>query len=348
MGAPHSVFGHAVLPLTVDRLGRNPAAFVHDAKRERVRRLRLAGDLISPFDIPKGRGISLSEELWISAAIERAADAKLAGDLPMSGWINPDGTITPQAFDASWLALNMRQRLTVTVARQWTAADLAAWIAQYPSERSMIDHVERAVWPEGPVCHRCGRREVARSPRRFLDQLYCGTCHAEFSALQLLGISGSHWDLRTWFVCIFLQHCDALTIPTLARAVHMSKQTVWSAMVRGTPSHLTPDQWQRLIDVIVFAECPIVAAGDGGERLAHGRTADAKSGAPPFAMFRPPDDPAGLRGSAEDQAARAALAQRIAATKAQRRAELIAAGLKPNLGGRRPRHPGTMAPQSVA
>ncbi len=255
----HSLFGRAVQPHSFERLASNPGVLLRDERRERVRSVRLAAELISPFDAPDDDGaISAAQECWLHTAIAIALAAKQHEDLPASSWVYADGRIVPGEFDPSWLALRKRALLTVAVEIKYAAAEVGAWLAQFGNEDGMVAHLERVIWPDGvPRCHRCGNQRVVRTPRE-PRRLWCGACRLEFTAAQSTVIGSSHWPLPCWFASAYLHLADGLTTLNLARACNLNPQATWDILVgkRGAAGKLTAEQWDRLADVIVLGRTP--------------------------------------------------------------------------------------------
>ena len=65
------------------------------------------------------------------------------------------------------------------------------------------EFLERLRWPSGPVCPKCGKKEIARVVNRE-SVLRCVECQAQFTVTAGTIFNDSHLPLSKWFIATFL------------------------------------------------------------------------------------------------------------------------------------------------
>jgi transposase-like protein len=65
------------------------------------------------------------------------------------------------------------------------------------------EYLEQLRWPSGPVCPKCGKKEIARVVNRD-TVLRCIDCQAQFTVMAGTIFNDSHLPLAKWFIATFL------------------------------------------------------------------------------------------------------------------------------------------------
>jgi len=65
------------------------------------------------------------------------------------------------------------------------------------------EYLEQLRWPSGPVCPKCGKKEIARVVNRD-TVLRCVDCQAQFTVMAGTIFNDSHLPLSKWFIATFL------------------------------------------------------------------------------------------------------------------------------------------------
>ena len=76
-------------------------------------------------------------------------------------------------------------------------------MARFDCESKCRAYLEKLRWPAGPVCPKCGKKEIARVVNRDAV-LRCTTCQAQFTVTAGTVFNDSHLPLSRWFIATFL------------------------------------------------------------------------------------------------------------------------------------------------
>lgn len=99
---------------------------------------------------------------------------------------------------------------------------------KFGTHEACRDHLESLRWPQGPVCPKCGSINEARRITPRPDILRC-KCKAEFRVTDGSPMEGSHLDLNTWFLAIYLiaTSSKGISAMKLAGWLGVSYKTSW-------------------------------------------------------------------------------------------------------------------------
>jgi transposase-like protein len=119
---------------------------------------------------------------------------------------------------------------------------------RFPDDDSCWAFLESIVWPNGPVCPRCG--SIANSapwkPRPHRWQ--CRACKAQFRVASETALAGRHLSMHRWFVAIYLVATDPhLTSVELAEHLSVWQSTAWSVRERVMQMMITDGALLRAI-----------------------------------------------------------------------------------------------------
>lgn len=81
--------------------------------------------------------------------------------------------------------------------------DLSILMARFDGEIKCREYLESLRWPDGPVCPKCGRKEIARVQGRE-SVLRCVGCQQQFSVTAGTVFNDSHLPLAKWFIATFI------------------------------------------------------------------------------------------------------------------------------------------------
>jgi len=80
---------------------------------------------------------------------------------------------------------------------------LSELMAQFNCESKCREYLESLRWPSGPVCPKCGKKDIARVQGREAV-LRCVECQAQFTVTAGTVFNDSHLPLAKWFIASFL------------------------------------------------------------------------------------------------------------------------------------------------
>ena len=104
---------------------------------------------------------------------------------------------------------------------------------QFHNEEAAFEHVEKLLWPKGPVCPHCGATEehVGRltGATSRLGMRKCYACRETFTVRQGTIFEDSHLPLRLWLQVIHLMCSSKKGIATrqIQRMLNCSMKTAW-------------------------------------------------------------------------------------------------------------------------
>ncbi|WP_420435121.1 transposase [Candidatus Poriferisocius sp.] len=81
----------------------------------------------------------------------------------------------------------------------------------YRDEGAATEFLERARWPDGPVCPRCGAEAQSRSPDAAMRR-WCGRCRRRYSVRTGTMLAKGHAPLRAWAVGAVLTSNGPFTV----------------------------------------------------------------------------------------------------------------------------------------
>jgi hypothetical protein len=95
---------------------------------------------------------------------------------------------------------------------------LAALQARFCDEGQCLDFLERARWPAGPVCPKCGvvnhASRISTLPGRFT----CLSCHSRFSVTAGTPMHSTHLPIAVWIIATYLIATSSKGISSLKLA----------------------------------------------------------------------------------------------------------------------------------
>ncbi len=100
------------------------------------------------------------------------------------------------------------------------------------TEQRAIELVERHLWPDGPVCPRCGGRGKAyriTGPSARPGLIKCGHCRRQYTVRVGTFFEGSHIPLYKWMLAVFMM-CESekgVTARQLQRSLGISYKSAW-------------------------------------------------------------------------------------------------------------------------
>ena len=121
--------------------------------------------------------------------------------------------------------------------------------ARFQSEAGAYWYVEACIWPEGPICPRCGRNERIGRLKGMSTRIgtyKCYHCRKPFTVKINTMLEGSHVLMHVWLKAIFLIGLSrrAITAKDLVKALEVSPRTaefimarLQRAMTRRGPRH---------------------------------------------------------------------------------------------------------------
>ena len=102
----------------------------------------------------------------------------------------------------------------------------------FPTQQSCIEHLEKARWPNGPVCPYCFSTQAARekSQRRY----HCNGCNTSFSVTVNTIFHDTKLPLQKWFlaVSLMLNAKKGLSAKQIQRDLEVSYKTAWYLAMR--------------------------------------------------------------------------------------------------------------------
>jgi transposase-like protein len=111
---------------------------------------------------------------------------------------------------------------------------LSEFAAAFGTDDACRAHMERARWPDGPACPRCGavNEAVAVSTRPGLYR--CRPCGRQFTVTVGTPLEGSHLPLRHWYLAMYLMLSTAKPISAASLSKHLGVQyrTCWHVLHR--------------------------------------------------------------------------------------------------------------------
>ena len=141
-------------------------------------------------------------------------------------------------------------------------------VTRFPNEPAAIQFLEAVLWPQGPVCHRCGCSDVSRvQSARKRPVLLCGGCKVQFTITTGTVMEDTKIDLHKWLMAIHLLCASKKGISSLqlGRMLGISKRSAWHLSHRIR--HAMGDAMPELLDGVVEADEVYV----GGKRKGMGR-----------------------------------------------------------------------------
>jgi transposase-like protein len=106
---------------------------------------------------------------------------------------------------------------------------LAALQARFCDEGQCLDFLERARWPAGPVCPKCGvvnhASRISTLPGRFT----CLSCHSRFSVTAGTPMHSTHLPIAVWIIATYLIATSSKGISSLklASLLGLQYRTTW-------------------------------------------------------------------------------------------------------------------------
>jgi len=98
---------------------------------------------------------------------------------------------------------------------------------QFPTQKSCIEHLEKARWNNQPVCPYCGSVQVTAMPKELRH--HCNACKTSFSVTVGTIFHKTKMDLQKWFlaVSIILNAKKGISARQLARDLEVNRNTAW-------------------------------------------------------------------------------------------------------------------------
>lgn len=90
-----------------------------------------------------------------------------------------------------------------TVATVLPRLGLDELMTRFNCDSRCREYLEHLRWPSGPVCPKCGKKEIARVVNRE-SVLRCVGCQAQFTVTAGTVFNDSHLPLAKWFIATFL------------------------------------------------------------------------------------------------------------------------------------------------
>lgn len=105
--------------------------------------------------------------------------------------------------------------------------------AHFQSEEAAFTYIEAHLWPNGPVCPKCGAtsenvgRLKGKTTRVGLHKCYA--CNSQFTVRMGTIFESSHLDLHLWLQVIHLMHASSkgISISQIQRMLQCSMKTAW-------------------------------------------------------------------------------------------------------------------------
>ena len=107
------------------------------------------------------------------------------------------------------------------------AVNLISVIENYSDDDACRELLEKARWPNGIACPKCGNASVSRLAKR--DQFECNACRYRFSVTSGTIFHDSHLPLRKWILAVYIM-CESkksISSRQLSRMLHVTPKTAW-------------------------------------------------------------------------------------------------------------------------
>lgn len=106
--------------------------------------------------------------------------------------------------------------------------DLASFLRRFPTDDACREQLERAWWPDGPVCHRCGAVGHAGRINGRPGIYTCHQCLAQISVTRGTPLHGSRLPLIKWFEAMFHVAVDPhISAKRLGEKLGVPYSTAW-------------------------------------------------------------------------------------------------------------------------
>ena len=143
---------------------------------------------------------------------------------------------------------------------------------QFPTQKTCIEHLERARWPEGTRCPYCTSDRTARLQHRHR----CYACKTSFSVTVGTIFHHTHIPLQKWFlaVTLMLNAKKGLSALQLSRDLKVNKNTAWRIAMQIRKSMTQANQRNLLTGIVEMDETYVGGKprrGSGGEPPKRGR-----------------------------------------------------------------------------
>lgn len=100
----------------------------------------------------------------------------------------------------------------------------------YPTEESAIQYLEKARWPDGAYCPKCGNVDVRRGrTKKRRPDWYCSACGIRFSVTVGTVMEGTKLPLRSWLVAYHMMASSKKGISALqvSRILSIAYRSAW-------------------------------------------------------------------------------------------------------------------------
>lgn len=106
---------------------------------------------------------------------------------------------------------------------------LAALQARFNDEGRCLDFLERARWPGGPVCPKCGVVKHASRISTLPGRFTCLSCHSRFSVTAGTPMHSTHLPISIWIIATYLVATSSKGISSLklASLLGLQYRTTW-------------------------------------------------------------------------------------------------------------------------
>ena len=123
---------------------------------------------------------------------------------------------------------------------------------QFPTQKSCIEHLERARWPEGARCPYCTSGRTARLQHRHR----CYACKTSFSVTVGTIFHHTHMPLQKWFVAVtlMLNAKKGLSALQLSRDLRVNKNTAWRVAMQIRKAMNQMEHRQMLMGIVEMDE----------------------------------------------------------------------------------------------
>ena len=116
-----------------------------------------------------------------------------------------------------------------------TGISLPELFVMFPDEESARLWIESVVWPNGPVCPRCGAQDrVKPTPNGKPLPYWCGDCRGHFSVRMGTALERSKVSLQKWAIAIFLELTSLKGVSSMKRHrdLQVTQRTAWFMLHR--------------------------------------------------------------------------------------------------------------------